>query len=336
MRGHILGFAALGGVPREILYDNLKSVVLERVGDHIRFHPRILELAGHYHFAPKPCAPYRGNEKGKVERQIQYLRHSFFAARRFSSVDDLNRQLERWIADIAHVRRAPGHAEGRTVGTLLAEERPRLLALPAHAMECDRIVAVTSGKTPYVRFDLNDYSVPHTHVQRELQVVAAIDTVRIVDGTTVLAVHPRSYDRGLRVEDPQHLQALVETKHAARQHRGIDRLHVMVASSQSYLMRCVDRGQNLGTQVAQLLRLLDEHGAAPLEHALAAACTQDICHIPSVRQLLQQHLRAHPSTPPLQLGAPGDARLRDLFVRPHDLHPYDHLQLTTEEESDVP
>jgi transposase len=64
LRGHVEAFAALGGVPRTILYDNLKSVVLERVGDHIRFHPRVLELAGHYHFAPQPCAVARGNEKG--------------------------------------------------------------------------------------------------------------------------------------------------------------------------------------------------------------------------------------------------------------------------------
>src|SRR2546425_7058801 len=65
LRGHVEAFAALGGAPRTILYDNLKSVVLDRAGDHIRFHPRVLELAGHYHFAPQPCAPYRGNEKGK-------------------------------------------------------------------------------------------------------------------------------------------------------------------------------------------------------------------------------------------------------------------------------
>jgi transposase len=64
LRGHVEAFAALGGPPRTLLYDNLKRVVLERVGDHIRYHPRLLELAGHYHFAPKPCAPYRGNEKG--------------------------------------------------------------------------------------------------------------------------------------------------------------------------------------------------------------------------------------------------------------------------------
>src|SRR5262245_16939472 len=66
LRGHVEAFAALQGVPRTILYDNLKSVVLERVGDHIRFHPRVLELAGHYHFAPQPCAVARGNEKGYV------------------------------------------------------------------------------------------------------------------------------------------------------------------------------------------------------------------------------------------------------------------------------
>ena len=66
LRGHVEAFAALGGVPRTILYDNLKSVVLDRVGDHIRFHPRVLELAGHYHYAPQPCAPYRANEKGQA------------------------------------------------------------------------------------------------------------------------------------------------------------------------------------------------------------------------------------------------------------------------------
>src|SRR5712692_3916111 len=141
LRGHVEAFQALGGVPRALLYDNLKSVVLERQGDHVRFHPRLLELAGHYHFAPKPCAPYRGNEKGKVERQIQYLRHAFFAARRFTSV--------------------PGDPGGRTVGAALAEEQPRLLPLPQHPFPCDLLRLVTSGKTPYVRFDGNDYSIPH-------------------------------------------------------------------------------------------------------------------------------------------------------------------------------
>src|SRR5439155_687551 len=88
LRGHVEAFTTLTGVPRVILYDNLRSVVLERVGDHIRFHPRLLDLAGHYHFAPQPCAVARGNEKGRVERMIGFLRGSFFAARAFTSLED--------------------------------------------------------------------------------------------------------------------------------------------------------------------------------------------------------------------------------------------------------
>jgi transposase len=53
-----------------LVYDNLRSAVLERAGTAIRFHPRLLELAGHYHFAPRPCTPYRANEKGKIERRV--------------------------------------------------------------------------------------------------------------------------------------------------------------------------------------------------------------------------------------------------------------------------
>src|SRR5713101_5694859 len=115
LRGHVEAFAALGGSPRTLLYDNLKSVVLERFGEHIRFHPRLLELAGHYHFAPQPCAVARGNEKGRVERMIQYLRQAFFPARRFTSIDALNAQLAQCITDTAHQRPVPGDPTGRRV-----------------------------------------------------------------------------------------------------------------------------------------------------------------------------------------------------------------------------
>jgi transposase len=143
LRGHVLAFEALGGVPREILYDNLKSVVLERAGDHIRFHPRILDLAGHYHFAPKPCAPYRGNEKGKVERQIQYAmdcRNRPRAARAPSRRrPDCRRPARRRAAAAvaaARARDGPRAGPGRGVGqdALRAVRSQRLLD-PAHARE---------------------------------------------------------------------------------------------------------------------------------------------------------------------------------------------------------
>lgn len=332
LRGHVLAFAALGGVPREILYDNLKSVVVERVGDHIRFHPRILELAGHYHFAPKPCAPYRGNEKGKVERQIQYLRHSFFAARRFSSVDDLNLQLAKWISGIAHVRRAPGHADGRCVRELLAEEAPRLLALPEHSATCDHVVAIASGKTPYVRFDLNDYSIPHTLVRKPLTLVASDDAIRLLDGQTVVARHARSYSRGQVIEDAAHIEGLARDKRHAHDLRGRDRLRSVCKHADALLDVLAQRGERLAGHTARLTQLLERYGAVELDRAIAETIDRGATSAASVAHLLDQRARARRTRPPLETVLPDDPRVRDLQVTPHALGRYDELYADADEE----
>ena len=99
------------GVPRVLLYDNLKSAVLERRGDAIRFHPTLLGFAGHYRYEPRPVAVARGNEKGRVERAIRYVRDAFFAARNFTDLDDLNAQAEAWCRGPAADRRCPGRAD---------------------------------------------------------------------------------------------------------------------------------------------------------------------------------------------------------------------------------
>ena len=96
LRGHVAAFEFFGGQAKVLLYDNLKSAVLERRGDAIRFHPTLLELAAHYRFEPRPVAVARGNEKGRVERAIRYIRDNFFAARQWKDIDDLNAQAHDW------------------------------------------------------------------------------------------------------------------------------------------------------------------------------------------------------------------------------------------------
>jgi len=323
-RGHVEAFAALQGVPRTLLYDNLKSVVLERVGDHIRFHPHVLELAGHYHFAPQPCAVARGNEKGRVERMIGFLRHAFFAARPFSSVADLNTQLARWIAEVAHARPVPGRREQR-VADALAEEQPRLLPLPAHPFPCDLLRAVSSGKTPYIRFDGNDYSIPHTLVRRPLTLVAAEHQVRLLDGTTEVARHARSYDRDQRIEDDAHLAALVAAKRHAHDLRGRDRLRQACPQAEAFLEALAVRGQPLASETTRVLRLLDQVGAPALDAALAEALARGAISAASVAHVLEQRRRARRQPPLIDLVLPADPRVRDLRVTPHALSAYDTL-----------
>jgi transposase len=206
-RGHLGAFAAWDGIPQVILYDNLRSAVLERQGEAIRFNPALLDFATHYRYEPRPVAVARGNEKGRVERAIRFVRDSFFAARTFADLDDLNAQAEAWCRSLAADRRCP-EDQTRTVGEVFAEEAPRLLKQPDNPYPVIERVAVKIGKAPYVRFDQNDYSVPHTHVRRTLTVLADTDRLRIVEGQEILATHQRSYDKGGQIEDPAHVQAL--------------------------------------------------------------------------------------------------------------------------------
>jgi hypothetical protein len=171
LRGHLGAFAAWNGVPRVILYDNLRSAVLERHGDAIRFNPALLEFARHYRYEPRPVAVARGNEKGRVERSIRYIRLAFFAARTFADLDDLNAQADAWCNNQAADRRCP-EDQTRSVAEVFAEEAPVLLKPPDNPYPVVERVAVKVGKTPYVRFDHNDYTVPHTHAQRTLTVLA--------------------------------------------------------------------------------------------------------------------------------------------------------------------
>lgn len=325
MHGHLAAFDAFGGVPRTILYDNLKSAVLEREGELVRFHPRILELAGHYHFAPKPCSVARGNEKGRVERRVRDLRESFFAARSFRSIEDLNAQLAAWIERVQRARLVPGDPDKRVVRDALVEERARLLPLPEHPASTDLVRAVAVGKTPYVRFDRNDYSIPHTHVRRTLSVVASLTAVRVLDGADEIARHPRSYDAGQQLEDELHLAALAAEKKKGREHRGRNRLFAVSPAAKAFLGEVALHGAHLGGTTSRLLRLLDLYGAPALDGAIRDAHDRGAFRAESVAHVLDQRRRASGTKPVVDFALPDDPRVRDLVVEPHRLDAYDTL-----------
>ena len=319
--GHEFAFSWVGGVARVCLYDNLRTAVLERVGQAIRFQPDFLRFAGHYRFEPRPVAPYRGNEKGRVERAVRFVRSRFFAARRFKDLDDLNRQALTWCETISLERRWP-EDKRRTVGEVFSEEKEKLLPLPENPYPCEERIEVSVGKSPYVRFDLNDYSVPPSLVRRIVVVVASLDTVRILDGNRVVAEHPRSFDKEEQVEDHAHIEALAETKQAAGAARRTDLLLRVSPSSKELLIHVAERGQPLGRATNELMELYRTFGPKDLEEAVAEALRRQAPHPQAVRHILECNRKAQGKSPARPLSLPDDPRVKNLFVKPHDLKSY--------------
>jgi transposase len=324
LRGHVRAFHALGGVPRVILYDNLKSAVLERRADLVHFHPRLLELCAHYHFRPQPCRPRRPNEKGGVERAIQDIRHSFFAARPFTTLADFNQKALAWRDNIVLRRPWPGDSS-RTVAQAFEQEKPRLLPLSAHPFDCDLLTPVCSRKTIYIRFDRNDYSIPPEAVGRPLSLVASDTTVRILDGASLIAQHRRSYDRDECIETPAHKDALLELKRKALGSTPSSRLLSAAPESREFIDRAFEKGESAATLTAQLLRLLDDYGESDLRAAIQQALERNTPRASSVAYLLKKRHTQRQRPPALPVHLHHRPELGDLHVKPHSPETYDEL-----------
>jgi transposase len=333
LRGHVEAFQAFHGSARTLVYDNLRTAVLERAGTAIRFHPRLLELAGHYHFAPRPCTPYRANEKGKIERQIHYLRHAFFAARTFTDVDDLNAQFRRWRDAVAHQRPHPEQRD-RTVAEVFADEQPRLLPLPAHPLDTDVMRAVRARKTPYVRFDRNAYSIPPAAVARSLTLLASPTTVRVIDGTEAIARHVRSYDTGQTIDDAAHLADLLAVTRQTNPSSARDRLRFAVPAVATLFERLAARGEALRAPTARLLGLLEDYGPQELAAAVTRALETDALGAGAIAHPLEPRRRQRRQPPPVRFVLPDHPGVRTLDVTPHRLESYDVLTRPDSDDAD--
>jgi hypothetical protein len=156
-------------------------------------------------------------------------------------------------------------------------------------------------------------------------VLAEPERVRVVQGSTVLAEHARSYDKGACIEDPAHIATLIKVKRGARQHRATERLAHAAPASSALLVRAAERGHNLGSITAALGRLLDRYGASELQAAIQTALAQDVPHPNAVRLALERRRQERNQPPPVAAALPAHVQARDVTVAPHRLDTYDQL-----------
>jgi len=323
LRGHVDAFDFFGGIPRQVLYDNLKSACIERQGRTARFNDSLLQMASHYGFEPVLANPGRGNEKGRVERTVRYVRTSFFAARSFRDIRDLNEQARTWCLEVAGARRWQDD-DRTTVGAQFAHEQGLLLPLPDTPHEALERIEARVGRTPYVRFDTNDYSLPCEHTRRVVTLLVEPDRVRIVVEGNVVAEHPRSFDRRALIEDPAHLRGLRDFKARARRGAGTYRLTQAAPATATMVERAAEHGHNLGSLVSALLDLLDMYGTEAMQRAVTEVNDSDRVGPNHVRLALEAHFRAQGRTPPRPVPIK-NSRAREVTVSPADLATYDRL-----------
>lgn len=319
LRSLVHATAFFGGTTRQWLFDNPKTVVLERQGDLVRYHPDLLGLTAELHVQPRLCAVRKPNQKGGVERAIRYLKDRFFAARTIHSIEQGNMQLARFNEEIAMQRKHP-EQDSRTVAQVLEDERAHLLRAPEPLPDVDQIVTVRPDKTATIRFDRNCYSVDPVARDRKTLTLVACDTrVRVLDGTNVVADHPRCWGRKQTIETPEHRQAVLDSKPGARDGQGRRRLVDAVPRFEALLEHWLYEGRNLGSMVARSLKLLDHFGEAVLRQAVDALLDKQSHDLGALTILCDQSQRPKRTRLPLQFGD----HVPDRDVAGHDLGDYD-------------
>lgn len=309
------------GNPRAWLFDNAKTVVIERRGALVRYHHDLVDLASALHVELRVCDPHAPHQKGAVERAIRYLKGRFFSARVIRDIEQGNRDLMAFIEDVGRARPHPRLPQ-QTVGDALEEEKPRLLELPSAIPPLETLTPAKVDSQAFVHLDTNRYSVPTTYAPGTLTMATTDTTVRLLDGQHEVASHRRCWGRKQVLEQREHREELLAERRAARSVKGRDRLRAEVPDIDVLLERWLERDFNLGSMVARTLRLLDLYGPRVLRAATADMIDGDLVDIGALAVRCDKY-RHDEGGPPPAVAFELAPHVNERDVVPHDLGGYD-------------
>ena len=288
------------GVPEKIMVDNLKSAVLKRVpGQNPVLNPRYLDFANHYGFRIVPCGVGKGNEKGRVENAVGYIKKNFLAGLDPGEFKVINPAARHWLDTVANVRI---HGETRKrPADMLAKEAEALRPLPPLAHDTATVHQVRASKQFRVTLDTNRYSVPAQYAGMRLTMKACSDRVCIYHENIMIARHARSYDRHQDIEDPDHPKALLQQKRKARDQKLIMRFLTLAPCAESYYQGLKDRRLNLMHHIRKIVALSEIYPKDHVARAMEDACTFKAFSSEYVANLLEQRNRKIPEAGALHL-----------------------------------
>lgn len=316
---HEHAFSAFGGVPSKIMLDNLKSAVLQRLaGVAPVFNPRYVDFARHYGFAIAPCNVARGNEKGRVESGVGYVKKNLLRGLELTELGAIQAAAQVWLDTIANVR-IHGETHQRPVD-MFAQERPHLLPLNPHPYDVARTATTIASSQFRITLDTNRYSVPCAYAHRRLTVKAYPDRVCIYFDTELIARHQRSYSRHQDIEDPEHAKGLIRRRSRAREQRLMLQFLALSPDAQAYYDGLEQKRLNARQHVRKILALAEIYPFDEVARAIADGLAYQAFSAEYIANILETRARTLPEPGPLQLTRGHD--LLDIDIPAPDLNVY--------------
>ena len=317
---HQNAFRAFGGVPARIMIDNLKTGVLKHApGEAPVYHPKYLDFARHNGFSVSACGVARGNEKGRVENGVGYVKKNLLAGVDLPDFAALNPAARIWLDTVANVSI---HGETRKKPSeMLLEELPYLLPLPVHSYDVATVVRVRASSQFRVAFDSNRYSVPARFAGQALTMKAYPDHLCFYHEESLVARHSRSYERGRDFEDPDHPRELVAQRKKARDQHLFQRFLAMSPCSLDYYRELDKRHLNSSHHVRKIVALSEIHGKEAVAGAIADAMKLYAIGSDYIANILESRKRKLPEPGALHLTRRTD--LLELSVEPPDITIYE-------------
>jgi transposase len=327
---HQHAFEFFGGIPHKIMVDNLKSAVLQRaLGEAPVFNPKYLDFANHSGFTIAPCNVGKGNEKGRVENAVGYVKKNFLAGLEITDFRALNPAARHWLDTVANVR---VHGETKATPTALwPKERPALRPLPLHPFDMATVSQVRASRQFRITLDTNRYSVPAHYAGQALTLKTYPDRLCLYHGDTLIARHTRRYDRFQDIEDPDHPKPLLEHRNKARAHQLFLRFLALSPRAEAYYGKLEERRLNPHHHVRKIVALSDIYAPEAVARALEDALTYEAFSSEYIANLLEQRARFTPEASALHLTRRAD--LLEIRLEPPDLSLYQATPQTTPQET---
>jgi hypothetical protein len=269
VRCHERAFSFFGGRrPKEIWYDNLATAVSERRGKLVRFNSRFYAYCGHHGFSPHACNVRSGNEKGRVEDGVKYIRSSFWTGRRFDHFRDIECQARVWLTEIANRRE---HRSTKKIPELVFQnlEYEKLTPIHPDPYDCDEVISKTLFKDFHLVYQTNRYSVPWTLVGHVLTMRINENEIKVYYSDKLVATHERLYLKDQKETKPYHEHGLRDMKPASRDPSWqVTTLEAMGDDIKRYLSFLKNSPRSLHWELKKMMALSTVYGPEELTRAV--------------------------------------------------------------------